>query len=75
MQAEMTGTPVAYSGLNPDEDLIPIVFTGTQSMNTSTWIEVDLTPGSYGLACFFPDLSDGMPHANHGMYNVVKVEG
>ena len=73
MQGEMTGTPVAYSGLNPEEDLIPITFTATQSTNTSIWITVDLEAGTHGLACFFPDLGDGRPHAYHGMFNVVEV--
>ena len=73
MQGEMTGTPVAYSGLNPDEDFVPITFTATQSPNTSIWITVDLEAGTHGLACFFPDLGDGRPHAYHGMFNVVEV--
>ncbi|HEV2072353.1 MAG TPA: hypothetical protein VGR29_01810, partial [Thermomicrobiales bacterium] len=73
MQAEMTGTPAAFSDLNPDEDFMPVVFTATQSSNTSIWITVDLEAGTHGLACFFPDLSDGMPHAYHGMYTVIEV--
>jgi hypothetical protein len=72
-ESQMTGTPVTYSGLNPDEDLRPVTFTATQSTNTSIWITVDLEAGSHGLACFFPDLGDGLPHANHGMFNVVEV--
>jgi hypothetical protein len=73
MQAGMTGTPAAYSGLNPEEDLMPLVFTATQSTNTSIWITVDLAAGKHGLACFFPDLADGAPHSNHGMYAVIEV--
>jgi hypothetical protein len=73
MQAEMTGTPPAYSDLNPEEDLMPVTFTATQSTNTSMWITVDLQAGTHGLICFFPDLSDGMPHSYHGMYNVIEV--
>jgi hypothetical protein len=73
MTAEMTGTPVAYSGFNPDEDSIPVTFTGTQSRGTSVWIEVNVPAGSSILACFFPDISDGIPHAYHGMVNVVEV--
>lgn len=72
-EAEMTGTPAAYSGINPDEDLMPVVFTATQSSDTSIWITVDLEVGTHGLVCFFPDMSDGMPHAYHGMYEVVEV--
>lgn len=72
-QAMMTGTPPAWSGINPEEDLMPIVFTATQSPNTSIWITVDLQPGTHGLICFFPDISDGLEHAYHGMYTVIEV--
>lgn len=73
MQAEMTGTPPAYSGLNPDTDLEDAFFTGTQSTNTAVWLPVTLEPGTYVLVCFFPDLADGIPHAFKGMYTVVQV--
>lgn len=73
MQAEMSGTPAVYSDLNPDEDLMPVTFTATQSTNTSMWIVVNLEAGTHGLVCFFPDMGDGMPHAYHGMYNVIEV--
>jgi hypothetical protein len=73
MQAEMTGTPAAYTGLNPDEDMMPVTFTATQSTNTSMWITVDLAAGTHGLVCFFPDLADSLPHAYHGMYSVIEV--
>lgn len=72
-EAEVTGTPPVYSGLNPDEDLTPVTFTATQSTGTSIWISVDLEAGSHGLVCFFPDQGDGIPHVNHGMYTVVGV--
>jgi hypothetical protein len=74
-EAEMTGTPPAYSGFNPDEDIEAfIVFTGTQSMGTSQWVQVDgVEAGTHVLICFFPDRGDGMPHAIHGMYTIVEV--
>jgi hypothetical protein len=72
-QAMMTGTPAVYSDLNPEEDLMPVTFTATQSSNTSIWITVDVQAGTHGLACFFPDIQDGMPHANHGMYTVIEI--
>jgi hypothetical protein len=71
--AETTGTPPAYSGLNPNEDLGEGFATGTQSTGVTTWIEVDLEPSPYVFICFYPDISDGMPHAFHGMYNVIEV--
>lgn len=73
-QAGMTGTPPAYSDLNPDEEVMPVGFTATQSTNTAQWITLDLEPGAYALVCFYPDLGDGMPHAFKGMYTVVDVE-
>ena len=72
LEADMTGTPAAVD-FNPETDLMPVLFTGTQSTEASIWIPVDLEPGTYGLACFFPDIADGMPHAFKGMYTVVNV--
>lgn len=69
----MSGTPPAYSGLNPEEDLMPVAFSPTQSMGTAVWMPMTLEPGTYGMVCFFPDLGDGLPHAYHGMYAVVEV--
>lgn len=72
LESEMTGTPAAVD-FDPDADLIPVSFTGTQSMNTDIWISVDLEAGKYALLCFFPDIESGMPHAYEGMYNVIEV--
>lgn len=74
MQAEMTGTPPAYSGFNPETDTTDVTFTGTQSSGTSQWIVVeDVQAGTHILICFFPDVDDGMPHALHGMYTIVEI--
>ncbi len=75
-QAMMTGTPPVYSDLNPEEDIVPVTFSGTQSGGTSQWIQVaDIEAGTHAMLCFFPDISDGAPHANHGMYTVVEIAG
>jgi hypothetical protein len=73
--AMMTGTPPAYGEFNPEEDVIAEVgYSGTQSNATSQWIEVtDVQAGTHVLICFFPDISDGMPHAFHGMVAVVEI--
>jgi len=73
--AEGTGTPPAYSDFNPDEDLSfdTGFFSGTQSMGTTVWLPITFEAGMYAMACFFPDLGDGMPHAYKGMYAVVEV--
>ena len=74
MAAEMTGTPPAYSDLNPEEDFTDVIFTATQSTGTSQWVQVDdVQAGTHLMICFFPDLGDGRPHAYHGMYNLVEV--
>jgi hypothetical protein len=70
-----SGTPPAYSDFNPDEDLSFDVgfFSATQSTGTTVWLPVNFEAGMYVMACFFPDLGDGLPHAYHGMYAVVEV--
>lgn len=75
MEREMTGTPVAYSGLNPETDFEFLGLTGTQSHGTSQWVPLDLPAGTYLVICFFPDMGDSAPHAYHGMYNVITVAG
>lgn len=75
-ESMMTGTPAAYSDFDPNEDTTDVTFTGTQSNGTSQWINVtDVQAGTHVLICFFPDISDGMPHANHGMYAIVEIAG
>ncbi len=73
LRAEMNGSPVADSGLDPEVDFGPGFYTSTQSTGTAVWAVLNLEPGTYALLCHFPDLSDGMPHAYHGMYGVVDV--
>jgi plastocyanin len=33
----------------------------------------NLTPGEYGLICFYPDAKDGKPHLAHGMMKTIRV--
>ncbi|HEU4563875.1 MAG TPA: hypothetical protein VFS05_04460 [Gemmatimonadaceae bacterium] len=40
----------------------------------SNLITVELTPGEYGLICFFPDAGDGKPHFVHGMTQQITVK-
>jgi len=39
----------------------------------SAYFSVDLAPGTYVLACFLPDASDGQPHVTHGMIKTIQV--
>lgn len=74
MQAQMSGTPPAYSDFNPEEEAEDVAFSGTQSTGTSQWIQLmDVQAGTHVMICFFPDISDGAPHAFHGMYAIVEV--
>ncbi|MDQ3656309.1 MAG: hypothetical protein M3457_14685 [Chloroflexota bacterium] len=66
------GTP-APDGFDPSTDLTTVFYTATQSPGTVTWHVIDLEPGTYVLACFYPDEQDGMPHASHGMYTVIEI--
>ena len=37
------------------------------------WLTVTLTPGSYLLLCYVPDVKDGAPHVVHGMVQQITV--
>ena len=43
------------------------------SMGEVAFIPVDLTPGEYGLICFYSDAKDGKPHFMHGMMKQITV--
>jgi hypothetical protein len=71
--ARMTGTAI-YSDLDPNVHFTDVIFTGNQSTGTSQWVYVqDVQAGTHLLSCFFPDISDGRPHAAHGMYTIVEI--
>lgn len=72
-QSMMSGGEPEWTELNPEEDLEIILFTGSQSTGTSIWAPIEFEAGTHVLFCFFPDSSDGMPHADHGMYTVIEV--
>jgi hypothetical protein len=75
LDMEMTGaTPAADADLpNPDE-FIPAASMTPLSMGKTGWIPVTLEAGTYIMLCFVPDIESGMPHAYHGMYQVITVE-
>ncbi len=43
------------------------------SAGEASFITLDLSPGEYGLICFFPDSKDMKPHFMHGMMKQVNV--
>jgi hypothetical protein len=46
-----------------------------QSTGTTTWMDVDVQPGTYVLVCFVIDPATGMPHAMEGMVDLFQVGG
>jgi hypothetical protein len=61
---KMTGTP-------------PGAFLGGVTMlsvGEVAFIPLDLTPGEYGLICFYGDAKDGKPHFMHGMMQQITVK-
>lgn len=74
LEGEITGTPAAVA-FNPEIDFSEedSFCSGTQPIGTSQWAVAGVQAGNVALICWFPDISDGMPHAYHGMYNVVEV--
>jgi hypothetical protein len=68
----MTGTPVA-GGLDPAQ-ITNVGGTSTLSPGQTMWTAFDLPPGTYGVACFFPDIESGVEHALLGMVVVFTVQ-
>jgi hypothetical protein len=75
LEMEMQGgTPAPDADLpNPDE-FIPVTGMSALSTGKTGWIPVTLEAGTYIIICFIPDIESGMPHAYHGMYQVINLE-
>ena len=43
------------------------------SAGEASYVTLDLTPGEYGLICFYPDSKDMKPHFMHGMMKQINV--
>jgi hypothetical protein len=71
LRRQMNGTPEPGGFANAT--LEPAFYTPVQSIGTTTWHAIDLKPGSYLAACFFPTAGTGVPHAMNGMFDVFKV--
>ena len=75
LEMEMQGgTPAPDTDLPNPEEFIPAASMTPLSMGKTGWIPVALEAGTYILLCFVPDIESGMPHAYHGMYQVITVE-
>jgi hypothetical protein len=74
LDMEMTGaTPAADADLPNPEEFFPAAAMTPLSMGKTGWIPVNLEAGTYIILCFVPDIESGMPHAYHGMYQVITV--
>jgi hypothetical protein len=67
------GTPAPDADLPNPEEFIPAASMTPLSMGKTGWIPVTLEAGTYIMLCFVPDIESGMPHAYHGMYQVITV--
>ena len=54
--------------------VIPVGGTTMIGPGGTNIVSVELTPGEYGLWCFFPDAKDGKPHFAHGMMQQITVQ-
>jgi hypothetical protein len=62
------------SGMQGPPPAMPLGGASPLAKGRSTVVSLDLTPGSYGMVCFLPDVKDGKPHAMHGMTAQFQVK-
>jgi hypothetical protein len=68
------GSPVPEGMPNPDE-FLPAAYAGTQSVDTTQYLAVDLQPGTYVAACFIPDRENPeVDHSMEGLLGTFTVE-
>lgn len=66
------GTPAPDAPFQ-EEDFATVGGLEISSGGQTAWIDLDLEPGSYFIACYVPDPETGMPHFLMGMAAVVTV--
>ncbi|HEX2194576.1 MAG TPA: hypothetical protein VHK63_06450, partial [Candidatus Limnocylindria bacterium] len=47
---------------------------GALSAGQTSWLALDLQPGTYVALCFVPDEQTGTPHALMGMVSIFTVD-
>jgi hypothetical protein len=67
----MSGTPPAGPPLI--SQFQHVGYAALQSGGQTTWIELDLEPGTYAVICFIVDPATGMPHVINGMATTFTV--
>lgn len=66
-------TPAPGMLQESDIALVPGGQVILQSAGTTTWMDVDVQPGTYVLVCFVIDPATGMPHAMEGMVSLFQI--
>ncbi len=56
------------------EQLVEIGGSGTMSVDTEAWLQLDLPPGTYLALCQVADLDSGLPHSALGQFAVFTVK-
>ncbi|MBA2276368.1 MAG: hypothetical protein H0W06_01280 [Chloroflexia bacterium] len=69
--AMMSGTPP--TGESVFAQFTFVGYAALQSGGATTWIELDLEPGTYAAICFIIDPATGRPHAMDGMVTTFTV--
>ena len=67
--ATAPGAPIQESDFRPSNGQV------ISSAVPTAWVELDLAPGSYLVACYVPDDETGMLHAFMGMAALVTAGG
>jgi hypothetical protein len=71
LTALFSGTPPAGPPLIAQ--FVHVGYAALQSGGQTTWIELDLTPGTYAAICFIVDPHTGRPHVLDRMVTVFAV--
>jgi len=73
--AKMVSTFIASgSEANPSWGLKESAESGVIAPGTSQMLHINLPPGKYLVACFWPDYFTGMPHIAMGMWKLVTLK-
>ena len=62
-----------HHGMNGRPPARPMGGASGMVVGATVLVPVDLTPGDYGLFCFFPDKTDGKEHVMHGMMKQIHI--
>ena len=72
MTGLFSGTPAAGPGIFGEA--VPGGYAALQSGGTTTWVEFNLTPGTWAVICFIMEEGVYRPHLLDGMVTVFTVE-